>query len=43
MQIEYFLEQCISDYEARYGLIPLRGSTQQNMNQNDDNILSVNG
>ena len=47
MQIEYLLEQCIAEYETRYGMIPLHDSVQKNVihqsNRNGDNILSVSG
>ena len=47
MQIEYLLEQCIAEYEATNGKIPIVGSeTQPNVVQNNlsgVNNFAVNG
>lgn len=47
MQIEYWSEEKIAEYEHQNGTIQIRDSSQQNViqqhNYNGDNILSVNG
>ena len=49
MQIEYLLEQCINDYEAKYGRIPLAGDNGKNQSNvvqkiiGGKNNLAVNG
>lgn len=47
MQIEYLLEQCIAEYEASYGTIPIAGEeTKTKVVQNNlggVNNLAVNG
>ena len=47
MQIEYLMEQCIADYESRYGNIPIQGSARQNIinqsNQHGNNVLNIGG